>query len=464
MARPHSCNVLRSAGPERRLWQFNAQGDFALKAEQTIRGEATLPAHLAQKSWPELWQPRLNIAWLPPENVFFRVIQLPASTFTETLAMVELQLEKLSPIPTGQLVWSVYPLPPAAGAPAPELQTLVVVFAERRVVEEFLGQLEGAGYLADRIELQALDQIAAATVDAQGAWIYPGLTGGPDTALVAWWYAGTLQSLNTVSLPATGDRAESLREQLAQMAWAGELEGWLTALPTWTLVGDAETVALWKPLLQQGLDTDIRLALPPPLAELATRTAKRAATSDGKGNLIPPEFAARYRNQFFDRLWIRGMLAVGALYFVVVAIYLAAVNVQDYRVTRVESQVKGLGPTYTNALQLRERLMVLKTREELKFAALDCWKVTAELLPETLTLDSFAFSDGRKLALRGTAPGDAVSDITEKFYKEIRRATLQGEPMFDLSKGQELSTQLGPGGAVVNWNFALELKRTEGDQ
>lgn len=464
MARPHSCNVLRSAGPERRLWQFNAQGDFALKTEQTARDDAFLPTHLAQKSWPQLWQPRLNVAWLPAENVFFRVIQLPASNFNETLAMVELQLEKLSPIPVGQLVWSVYPLPQPAGAAAPELQTLVVVFVERRIVEEFLGQLEGVGYLADRIELQALDQISAATIDANGAWIYPGLTGGPNTALVAWWYGGTLQSLNAVTLPANGDRAESLKEQLSQMAWAGELEGWLTALPTWTLVGDAETVAQWKPPLEQGLDASIRLSLPTPLAELAARTAKRAAAADGKGNLLPPEFATRYRNQFFDRLWIRGMLAVGALYFVAVAIYLVAVNVQDYRVTRVENHVKSLGPTYTNALQLRERLLVLKTREELKFAALDCWKVVAELLPETVTLDSFALSDGRKLALNGTAPGDAVNDVTEKFYKEIRKATLHGEPMFDLTKGQELSTRLGPGGSVVNWNFALELKRTEGDQ
>ena len=464
MARPHSCNVLRSTGPERRLWQFQAQGNFALKTEHTGGDSTTLPAHLAQKSWPQLWQPRLNIAWLPPENVFFRVVQLPTSNFTETLAMVELQLEKLSPIPLGQLVWSVYPLPPTDHAPPTDLQTLIVVFAERRVVEEFLGQLESSGYLADRLELQALDQISATTVDAHGAWLYPGLTGGPDTALVAWWYGGQLHCLNTVSLPATGDRAEALREQLAQMAWAGELEGWLTALPTWTLVGDAETVAQWKPLLAQGLDAPIRIALTVPLPELAARTAKRATASDGRGNLLPPEFATRYRNQFFDRLWIRGMLAVGALYFVAVAIYFAAVNVQDYRVSRVENEVRRLAPVYTNALQLREQLQVLQTREELKFAALDCWKITAELLPETVTLDSFAFSDGRKLALRGTAPGDAVADVTEKFYREIRRATASGEPMFDLTRGQELSTQLGPGGTVVIWNFALELKRTEGEQ
>lgn len=461
MARLHSCNVLKSAGNDRQLWQFQAQGDFSLQREQHAAGGQALSASLAQKSWGQLWQPRLNIALLPPDSVFFRVVHLPPSSFAETLSMVELQLEKLSPIPVGQVVWSAQVLPAAPTAAATDLQTLIVVFVERRVVEEYLGQLETAGYLADRIELSALDQICASTIDSDGAWIYPGLGGGPDTALVAWWYDGKLHSLNPVNLPATGDRAESLKEQLAQMAWAGELEGWLTALPQWTLVADDETVAQWETPLRQGLDAPIRLSNPMAPAKLAALTAKRSATSDGKGNLIPPEFATRYRNQFFDRLWIRGMFAVGFLYFVVVGIYIAAVSVQDYRVSGVEARVEGLSEDYTNALQLKARLQVLKTREDLKFAALDCWRVTAELLPETLTLDSFGFSDGRKLDLNGTAPADSVGDVN-KFYGEIRKYQQGGQPMFDFNKGKQLSTRVGPGG-LVNWNFGLELKRVEAD-
>jgi hypothetical protein len=461
MARLHSCNVLKSAGNDRQLWQFQAQGDFPLQREQNAAGGQALSAGLAEKSWGQLWQPRLNIALLPPDSVFFRVVHLPPSNFAETLSMVELQLEKLSPIPVGQLVWSVYVLPTAANAAATDLQTLIVVFAERRVVEEFLGQLETAGYLADRIELSALDQITASRIEGNGAWIYPGLSGGPDTALVAWWYNGKLHSLNQLSLPATGDRAESLKEQLAQMAWAGELEGWLTALPQWTLVADDEAVTQWEAPLRQGLDAPILLGHPLPPAQLAALTAKRAAALDGKGNLIPPEFATRYRNQYFDRLWIRGMFAVGFLYFVIVGIYLAAVNVQDYRVSSVEARVEGLSEDYTNALQLKARLQVLKTREDLKFAALDCWRVTAELLPETLTLDSFAFADGRKLDLNGTAPADSVGDVN-KFYGEMRKYLVNGQPMFDFNKGKALSTRVGPGG-LVNWNFGLELKRVEAD-
>jgi hypothetical protein len=158
-------------------------------------------------------------------------------------------------------------------------------------------------------------------------------------------------------------------------------------------------------------------------------------------------------------------LAVGGLYLVCITIYFAALFVQDFRVSRVEAQVAGMGGSYTNAIQLRERYQVLKTRQELKFAALDCWKVTAELMPENVQLDGFSFSDGRKLTLNGTAAADKVNDVLE-FYGAMRKAALRGQPMFDATgakKGQELSTRLGPGGTVVNWNFGLELKRTEGE-
>jgi len=70
-------------------------------------------------------------------------------------------------------------------------------------------------------------------------------------ALVAWWYGGVLQNLGLVTLPAS-DAAQSLKEQLLQMAWAGELDGWLSAKPTWHLVTDAVTGAEWEQAIRWG--------------------------------------------------------------------------------------------------------------------------------------------------------------------------------------------------------------------
>ena len=119
-----------------------------------------------------MWQPRLNVAWLPPENVFLRVIELPRSNFEETLAMVELQLEKLSPLPVAQIVWTIH-VSAAATNRGGDLQTVIVVIAARNAVEEFLGKLEGQGYLADRLEAPMLDELEATPATEDGAWIYP---------------------------------------------------------------------------------------------------------------------------------------------------------------------------------------------------------------------------------------------------------------------------------------------------
>jgi hypothetical protein len=85
MARLHSCNVLHVAAEGRRLWQFQAQGKFGMMREHVSPDGEALPAGLAQKNWGHLWQPSLNIAWLPAENVFFRVVHLPASSPAEML-------------------------------------------------------------------------------------------------------------------------------------------------------------------------------------------------------------------------------------------------------------------------------------------------------------------------------------------------------------------------------------------
>ncbi len=458
MARWHSCNVLQVRAAAQQLWQFDTRnGEFVLNREQAGPLGQRLPANLVTKTWRSLWQHKLNVAWLPPENVFLRVAQFPHSSFEETLAMVELQLEKLSPIPVTQVVWSIQVLPHAAG----NLQTVIVILAERKAVEEFLGQLEGQGYLADRLEIPALDQLQATVVKEDGAWLYPGACGGENSALVAWWYGGVLQNLNFITLPATGDRAASLREQLTQTAWASEMEGWLTSPPAWHLVAEPATAAVWEAALRKGLDEPVVVTAPPAGAELAALTAKRAASAEPKSNLLPAEFAARYREQFVDRLWMRGLLTVGGVYVLVVAIYLGAVQVLAMQVNRVGDQVKGLGGTYTNALRLRDRYDVLKERKELTFAGLDCWKTVAELMPETFRLEALSFTDGKKLVLNGTAPAAEVTQLYD-FHDKMRKALVSGQPLFDAAKGDPVPRyNRNPAGTDMSWNFLLELKRVE---
>ncbi|HEU0037988.1 MAG TPA: hypothetical protein VFR76_01825 [Verrucomicrobiae bacterium] len=467
MARWHSCNVLRTGADARQLWQFDARdGGFALNREYAPRVDEPLPASLVGKSWRSLWQPALNVAWLPPQSVFLRAVHLPQATFEETLSMVELQMEKLSPIPVTQAVWSIQVLPRALGVPrengkeAGDLQTVIVVIAERKAVEDFLGQLEGEGFQANRLELSTLDQLRPPADNENGAWIYPGALGSHGTALVAWWYGGVLQTLNFIALPDTGDSAVGLHEQLAQMVWAGEMEGWLSSQPVWHLVVDPATTDKWEAPLRQAVEAPVIITPSLDAAKIAALTAKRAVEANGKANLLPPEFTTRYRQQFVDQLWMRSLGAIGAVYAVGVAIYFAALSFQLYRVNRVESEVKGLSQTYTNAVQLKARYQVLQDRQDLKFAALDCWKTVAELLPETVTLEAFNLGDGRKLLLSGSAPTSEMRAVVD-FVQAMRKATINGQPMFDQTKPEQFSSRPTQVATTTSWSFSLELKRGE---
>lgn len=477
MARWNSCNILHLAPDAKRLWQFDAKGGgFVLGREQRVPHTEPLPSKFVAKSWGSLLQPKLNVAWLPPENVFLRVVELPASNAEELYPMVELQLEKLSPLPVTQIVWTMHPLParpgraatPAEGeTQAVNLQTVVVVIAERKVVEDFLGRLESQNYLADRLEAPMLDQLAVTPVSEDGVWLYPLSLGGQNAALAAWWYGGLLRNLSFVTVPPSGDRVAEIKSQLSLLAWAGELEGWLDAPPKWHLVADPVNAAEWEQTLHAALNESVEVSTPPAPAELAARTANRAAAITSPANLLPPEFTARYHQQFVDRLWLRGLMGAGILYVIGLAIYFSSVAALNYRTQGVERQVAAISNDYTNALQLKARYDVLQQREDLRFAALDCWKLVAEQLPTGLTLQRLSFADGHRLALSGTCTSDQISLVSDPggFYDGVRKAKIDGQPVFnqDPATGDELTYRsLGTSGTAT-WNFAVELLHADAE-
>jgi hypothetical protein len=120
--------------------------------------------------------------------------------------------------------------------------------------------------------------------------------------------------------------------------------------------------------------------------------------------------------------------------------------------------VAGLGGSYTNALQLRARYGVLKEREDLKYAALDCWQLIADSLPTGLAIQRLSFADGRKLSLSGTVAPEDINKIID-FNDSLRKATNNGEPMFDPTQGDPFTERTV--GGQVSWNFGLVLKHGE---
>src|SRR6202012_3567503 len=100
-------------------------------------------------------------------------------------------------------------------------------------------------------------------------------------------------------------------------------------------------------------------------------------------------------------LWMRGVGAVLGAYIVGVIIYLAGASIQNFRAESLAGDVASRSRAYTNALQFKAQLEILQNRQALKFASLDCWKKTAELLPEGITVQNLDFKDGKHYSLSG---------------------------------------------------------------
>jgi hypothetical protein len=472
MARWNSCNILHVAPDAKRLWQFDAKGGgFALAREQRVPHTDKLPSKGVAKNWSSLWQPKLNVAWLPPESVFLRVVELPASNAEETFSMVEMQLEKLSPIPVTQTVWTMHAMGTHQGVAKADgttesLQTVVVVIAARSVVEEFLGRLEREGFLADRLEVPMLDQLAAIAPTEDGTWLFPLTIGGQNAALVAWWYGGTLRSLGLITIPVAGDRAAELKTQVSLLAMAGEVEGWLTVSPKWHLVADAVNATEWENLLRTALGETVTVSAPPSPAELAGHTAKRSATAS-QVSLLPAEFTERYRQQFQDRLWLHGLGYAGLLYAVFLVFYFSAVTFRGYQTTKVQGQVAAISNTFSNVVELQARYAVLQKREQLKYAGLDCWRVVAELLPSGIQLQRMTLTAGQKLSLSGTTTPDLVNTLFDfdSAMRKYKTKDAQGneQQFFDPQKGEHVNPRTQ--GNQTVWSCTLELMHaTEGEQ
>ncbi|MST94937.1 MAG: hypothetical protein EXS33_06670 [Pedosphaera sp.] len=457
MARWHSCNVFQTGKDSRQLWQFTVSGGhFNLAREEKKLLAEPLPAKLISKDWHTLLQKKLNVAWLPADKIFLRVVQLPASDFAEMQSMLELQLEKISPLPVAQIVWSFELLAKKPGG----LLTAVVIIVARSLVEEFLGQLEAQGYYADQLEVPLIDQLLATKVEDDGVWIYPGAGAEEQSCLIAWWQGGVLRNLSLLHLPKE-NRVAFIRDQLAQMTWAGELEGWLTGAARQHLVADATVAAEWEDGLRENSDAPVLVSAPLPPAQLAALTARRAAQAAPRVPLVPPEHVTRYRQLFVDHIWMRALGAVLVAYLFGTLVYFGALEFLKYQIGGVEQHLATLSGSYTNAIKLREKTKVMQDQLSLQYAALDCWKAAAELLPEDLTLDGLRFEKGKTLTIFGTAPEASAIKVTG-YYDALRKVIVKDQPLFITPPGSK-PPSITTRGNQISWSFVCELKRTDSE-
>jgi hypothetical protein len=475
MARWNTANVLQSMPGGRRLWRYTAKGDhFQFDADTTLSLSESAPQAHVGKDWQSLVWPRLNVAWLPLDKVFIRAVQLPGADLSEIASMLELQLEKFSPLPVTHIVWSYYVMPRelkrdppapvpdsvnlvrADNSPPDALQNVIVIIAARSYVEEFVGELQLQGFQPDRIETPGLDQLLVTTMNEDGVWIFPGNQSDP--ALIVWHYGGVIHNIGLLPLPTGPERGAQLKAHLQQMAWAGELEGWLTKAPQIHLVAEPSDAAVWQPLFKPWAEGQVKVITPASPAGLAAVSAERAGREGATTNLLPSEFAARYHQQLVDRLWMRGILGVIAVYLFAVLVYFGVLYGLSTQVGKAHGDLVRVTKDYNNAQADKQQIQVLEDLLNFKYASLDCWKAVAENLPETVTLEDMYFSRDH-FDLKGSSTSEQTDDIAT-FNDALRHAQNASHdgPLFSDVGVPRTVTRPGR----TDWNFSCTLKNGEG--
>jgi hypothetical protein len=486
LALPNDCNVVDCSTGKQQFWRFT-KGKNQMKLVHVRETEADEPiqAKHLERDASQMWQPHCqNDAWLPSEQVFFRVLQLPNCDPRELPAMVEMQLERISPIPLGSAVWTFEVVPVFRTDRAQ--QTVVVMFAERAVVEQYVGGLEKIGYRPDRLETPVLHQVMATPQGGErpdGAWIYPRFAEEQVICTVAWWDEGVLHNITQICLT-TRDHLEEFTEQdiikkhlneltehLTATTWAGEMEGWLTSKTDWHLVVENDVGEQWLPILNEWAGQGVQVSEPPDVGELAAVSAARALRPLDRGNLLPPDIRARYHRDDVDR--VLGNLFVWGLmiYIVCMAGYifywkpqvngdLTEARAANVKMKKMKKDLK--------SLEVRHRL--LRDQLELRSTALNVLKAVAEYMPEEVKLVSLTFNEksGQRnnIILRGQMKQEAREQL-RRYAEQLTQATVKDQ---ETNEEKQLFSLVNPpntdsaAGGYVNWNIVCLLRREEAGQ
>jgi len=449
------CNVVLDAAGKTRVWSFG-KPDAPPAATLEAAQDQPLPSKLVGKGWDQLLRPTLNIAWLADQPVFLQLVNLPTDDPKEIPSMLELQIEKLSPLPVAQVVWAWESLA-AGGATGTPVLLLV---AERSGVEGLLGRLERRGFDTDRVESPLVQWVAGTRFDEDGPYVFSSRMGGRRNHLIGWAKGGTLCCLNVVHAAEGAEGARQLVPELNRMAWAGEVEGWAGSLDRVRLIAEAAEGEELRAALEAGLGVPVKLVPAVGEGEIARAAVTRTLRGEERANLLPAEFGTRYRQQFTDRLWMGGLMAVLGTYLIGVLIYFLVVEVLKFQQGRLADVVAGLNREYTDTLRIKAQAQVMQETVNLRFAALDCWLATVESMPEEMVLEKMAFSGGQSLQIEGLVPADQEGRITD-YWKALREKVIGNRKVFAEVNLRPTAQRMVMGQPMIQWSFNCRLQRSE---
>lgn len=451
-----TCHIVTKSGDQTFLDSFATKGKaFSLVKGFEAGADDAFPKVKFDKTWRDSFSPQLNVGLLPSSSVFFRVIELPTVELGEIDEMLELQMERLSPLPPSQVFWSYEIIQNVPGADEDQATTttVLVIIAEQKEVYRFVSDLESRNFYADRVSIDNLGNFLHPPDRSDLLRLISTNRGDYFQILVQWWIGGKLQNVSQVVTTSHDKLVIQVEQEVRQTFWSGQMEGWVDEMPPVEIQCQTEDQAKWSQVKDNlGLEN----------IEFSEVVESGAVKSDlarafGKGvvqsDLMPEDTRAAHASRQFDSLWMTGLVCLALLYLVGVGVYFIFLNQAHSQRTEVKDKIQLISGSYTNALKIEERIRVTENQLQLRYAALDAWKSVVESLPPELSFKQFKFSKGETLLLNGQGPDRANAQVDIYVDALTALAREDGSKFFKSVQRKNISNTRG----VMSWTIECQF-------
>jgi hypothetical protein len=379
------------------------------------------------------------------EDVLCHILRLPATEPGELKQMLDLQIDSITPLPLEEVVYSFEPLETVEG------QTRVLVAIARKAkVNERIEALETAGLQAEIVSVDALAMFRAliqSSLLAADDKLNVLVILGAASADVIVYLQGAPVAVRSIVLGAEAEPV--LREELQRTIVAAEAGQPQRAMGGVTFLAQSPATKVLAEKVAGGLNAQTSFltngAVPSAGLSLCLQCAGRQMATL---NLLPDEWRQRRKTAAFRQRLIRGAIAVGVVYALVLAVFLTFLAVKKAQLHGVESDIRKRQVQFVKAKRLQSTLVTMRKQLDMSSSALEVLREVASRLPDNVKLNYFQYKKDQTVTLKAQAPSQALA---LDFQSRLEKCEL-------FSKVVGGQTRVEPGSGLTKFDVTCTLK------
>lgn len=446
-----TCNIASKTNEATELRSYAIKGQSSqIQKSFSVNQDEAFPPVKFDKTWKDSFQPKLNVGLIPSQFVFLQIIELPTTDASEIPEMLELQLERISPIPPAQIFWNFYVISNAgtSNEQSSDSSSVLVLIAEQKVVYQYIEDLQSRNFYPDIVSSDLMMHFASPEkIDV--IQVIPSESFSSHTCLVLWWFDGALKHISQISAEDKEKLLSQVEQDIKQTFWSGQMDGWASHFPAIEIQCPTESRAEWTSFQESISETQVRFRDSDSDESKGKQLATLFGNQSVRADLLPEDTRKANKNRQFDSTWMTALGCAVILYLMGLGFYFVFLNQAQSVMANVNDQIDSVSVTYTNAMKLDERIRITESQLKLRFAALETWKSVVDSLPTELTFKQFKFSKRETLLLNGQGPIGANGQVNQYVDTLTDLKDLDGNKLFEKVERKSIQNSRG----VMNWTI-----------